>query len=377
MFQVLSIIMGTFLIISFEKAQTMQSNQAHKIQHKQEEVSYTNNAEGITLSGTLTIPDSANETFPAVVLIAGYGPNDRDVTGMGHKYFKVLAEHLTSQGIAVLRYDKRGVGKSTGNWANVTSKELAQDVLAGIEYLKTRSEINKNQIGLIGLSEGGLIATMVAAQSKDVNFMVLMAPYIALGVDNIVYQAGLQLRVDGASEEFIAGDKSLRSAIYTIAQQEIDKQAAGQHIRDAIVHYWAKLPDSMKRESERLSWAFTEPKIDMYVNIVTSPAYHFYLNYDPRPILEAIKVPTLAIVGSLDMTTSPAKIFPILKKAFEISGHKEYTLIELPNLNHVFQTCQTGALSEYATIKETMAPVALYTISAWVTKTITKHEKNS
>lgn len=349
MFQVLSIIMGIFLIISFEKAQTMQSNQAYQIQqslfdYKQEEVSYTNVSEEITLSGTLTTPNNANETYPAVVLIAGYGPNDRDVTGMGHKYFKVLAEHLTSQGIAVLRYDKRGVGKSTGNWADVTSKELAQDVLAGIEYLKTRSEIDKNKIGLIGLSEGGLIAAIVAAQSKDVHFTVLMAPYVALGVDNIVYQAGLQLQVDGASEEFIARDKSLRTTIYTIAQQGIDKQVAGQHIRDAIVHYLVNLPDSLKCESEKLSWAFTESKIDMYVNILTSPAYHFYLNYDPKPILEGIKVPTLVIVGSHDMTTSPTRVFPILKKAFEISEHKENTLIELPNLNYLFQTCQTGVL---------------------------------
>ncbi len=353
-------------IISIYYSRAIMNNKFYE-----EEVTYNNSPATedkqaiVSLSGTLTLPSSTG-VYPAVILIAGYGPNDRDVTGMGHKYFKVLAEHLTNKGIAVLRYDKRGIGKSTGNWAAVNSKDLAQDVLGGIAFLKTRKEINQDKIGLVGLSEGGLIASMVAAQSSDVSFAVLMAPYVALGVDNMAYQGSLQLRADGASSEFVEHDKALRVALYTVAQQEPDIQIAAQKMRTMIEEYVANLPQPQKLEAERLPWAFTEAKIDMWVNVLTSPAYRFCLTYDPTGILEAIKVPVLAIVGSLDVTTSPSKILPVLETAFKKSLHSDYTLIEVPDLNHTFQTCKTGALSEYETIKETMAPIALNTIADWI-----------
>lgn len=337
----------------------------------QEEVTYHNSPyataspDNVSLSGTLTLPSSTG-SYPAVILIAGYGPNDRDVTGMGHKYFKVLAEHLTNQGIAVLRYDKRGVGKSTGNWATVNSKELAQDVAGAIAFLKTRKEINHEKIGLVGLSEGGLIASMVASQSPDVAFAVLMAPYVALGVENMVYQASLNLRADGATPEFVESDKAVRTAMYTVAQQESNVQTAAQKMRRMIQEYEANLPQAQKLEAEKLPWALTGTKIDMWVNVVTSPAYRFCLTYDPTFMLEAIRVPILAIAGSRDLTAPPSKIFPVLETAFKKSGHSDYTLVELPDLNHVFQTCKTGAVAEYETIKETMAPAALNAISDWI-----------
>ena len=218
-----------------------------------------------------------------------YGPHDRDVTAMGHKLFKVIAEHLTSQGIAVLRYDKRGIGKSTGDWNSVTSKELAGDVLAGIEYLKTRDEIRHDAIGLIGLSEGGLIAAMVGAQSPDINFVVLMAPYVALGVDNLVYQSGEQLRADGASAEFIAHDQITRKAMYTIAKQEPNAQVAAQKIKELLTEYVVQLPASQKHEAAKLPWAFTESNIGMWSNVLLSVPYQFYLNYDPSAVLETLK----------------------------------------------------------------------------------------
>ena len=207
---------------------------------------------------------------------------------------------------------------------------------------------------------------MVAAQSSDVAFTVLMAPYVALGVDNMAYQASLQLRADGASSEFVEHDRALRVALYTVAQQEPDIQIAAQKMRKMIEEYVANLSQLQKREAEKLPWAFTEAKIDMLVNVLTSPAYRFCLTYDPTDILEAIKVPVLAIVGSRDVTTSPSKILPVLETAFKKSRHSDYTLIELPDLNHTFQTCKTGALAEYETIKETMAPIALNAISDWI-----------
>ena len=365
-----SLCLGTYFIAHNSSFSGM--NQM-KINHKEQEITYRNNAAGITLAGTLTLPYSQTKN-PAVILVPGYGPHDRDVTAMGHKLFKVIAEHLTSQGIAVLRYDKRGIGKSTGDWNSVTSKELAGDVLAGIEYLKTRDEIRHDAIGLIGLSEGGLIAAMVGAQSPDINFAVLMAPYVALGVDNLVYQSGEQLRADGASAEFIAHDQITRKAMYTIAKQEPNAQVAAQKIKELLTEYVVQLPASQKHEAAKLPWAFTESNIGMWSNVLLSVPYQFYLNYDPSAVLETLKIPVLTIVGSHDPITSPHKIVPVLTHAFEKSGHKDFTIIELPNLNHSFQTCKTGSMAEYATIKETIAPIALKTITDWIIKRTSLHK---
>lgn len=358
---ILSIFMGLNFYVYTNSYGIIKMNK----KYSEENVIYESTIAKISLSGTLTLPIT-DDKCPAVILIAGYGANDRDVTGMGHKYFKVLAEYLTEQGIAVLRYDKRGVGQSTGNWAAVTSKELAGDVFAGIAYLKTRTEVDHSSIGLVGLSEGGLIASIVGAESTDVAWVVLMAPFVALGVDNLVYQAGLQLKADSASVEFVENDAAMRTTVYTIAQQESNTQVAAQKIRETIVDYLAHLPEAQKLEAEKLPWAFTESRIDMYVPLLTSISYRFYLTYNPEAVLESLQVPVLALAGGNDLTTSPSKIFPILKQAFEKSGHRDYRIIELPNLNHCFQTCKTGALAEYATIKETMAPVALKIISDWI-----------
>jgi pimeloyl-ACP methyl ester carboxylesterase len=332
-----------------------------------EEVSYENVGDGITLSGTLTFPNAQPQsTFPVALLIAGYGSNDRDVTGMGHKYFMVLADYLTRKGIAVLRFDKRGVGKSTGDYTAVTSKELANDALSGVEYLKTRSEINHNQIGLIGLSEGGLIASMVAAQSKDVAFAVLMAPSVAMKVEDIVYHTQLQLCADGATEAFIESDRPVREAIYTIAAQEADREKAESLMQKIIADYLAKLPESQKLEAKTLPFAFTAQNASSFIKAFTSPAYRFFLTYDPSVILKQITVPVLALSSDRDWIMMPERAFPVLDRALQAAGNKDYTLLALPHLNHCFQTCKTGALAEYATIEETMSPVALKTIADWI-----------
>jgi len=170
--------------------------------YKEEEVVYENKEAGITLAGTLTLPRQECP-FPAVLLISGSGPQDRNETLLGHRPFLVLADYLTRRGIAVLRVDDRGVGESTGNISQATSEDFATDVLAGIEYLKNRKEINPMQIGLIGHSEGGFIAPMVAVQSPDVAFIVLMAGTGLTGEEILYLQGELMARAEGASEEAI------------------------------------------------------------------------------------------------------------------------------------------------------------------------------
>lgn len=332
--------------------------------YKEEEVFYENATAAVQLAGTLTLPPSG-VPCPAVVLIAGYGRNDRDMTGMGHKYFLVLADHLTRQGIAVLRFDKRGVGKSSGSYENATSQDFASDVQAGVEYLKTRKEINPDKIGLMGLSEGGLIASMVAAELKDIAFILLMAPAILTKIDDLVEMAGRQLRADGASEEFIAGDREVRSAIMSLVKQE-SVHVAHKKAKEIIATYLAELPEAQKSEADKLPFAFTAAKADMLISTFNSCWYRFFLAYDPAIAFRRIKIPVLAITGDKDWIVSPDKLFPLLSQWLQQANNKDVTLLKLPNLNHVFQTCQTGAIMEYGLIEETMSPLALKIIAEWI-----------
>ena len=334
----------------------------------QEEVSYRNNAADVTLTGTLTLPQ-ATTPVAAVVLIAGYGPSDRDAT-RANSYFKVLAEYLTEQGIAVLRYDKRGAGQSTGSYATATSRDFANDAFAGIAYLKTRTEVNVRKIGLVGISEGGLIAAMLAAESSDVAFTVLMAPAVDSSVESFVEQSSLQLRADGASIGFIERDKQIRRHIHTIVTQEADAVKAEEMLRAALTDYLASIPESDKVEATTLPFAFTEAKASMLVAVFNAQWYRFYWNYDAASALQRITTPLLCVNGTTDWIMSPRRAFARLEQSLPKAGNS--TLVELPNLNHCFQTCTTGALAEYATLKEAIAPVALKTIGDWIKVIINK-----
>ncbi len=348
-----------------ERIKTM--NSKNQITYHQEEVFFENTIDHITLAGTLTVPNNLT-SFPTVILIAGFGPNDRNLTGMGHTYFKVLAEYLTQQGIAVLRYDKRGVGQSTGDWSTVTSEDLARDVMAGIDYLKTREEIDSAKIGLIGFSEGGLIASLVASQCKNIAFAILMAPHVALGVHDLIYQAGLQLQADGASQDFIERDKHVRTIVYNIIKEEADQPKAQKMIHKVIMQYLQSLPTSQQEEAKKLPFAFTQENADMLIEKLTAPSYRFFTYYDPRNMLKEMQCAVLVIASPHDTIVSCEKTFPILQQAFNDSGNNNCTFIELPNLNHMFQTCKTGALAEYATIKETIAPTVMQIIAEWILK---------
>lgn len=341
--------------------------------YHEEEVSYENKAAGITLAGTLTMPQATGQ-FPVALLISGMGPNDRDYTTCGHKLYLVLADYLTRQGIAVLRIDKRGIGASTGVYdATVTSKDYAQDVLAGIAYLKTRPEINHNQIGLIGHSEGGMIASMVAAQSPDVAFVVSMAGALLTDIDSAVEQTGLQLKADGASNAMVAQDSVLRKNILSIVTLEKNDALAQMAMKEVFRAYWAALPDELKAEAAKLPFAFTEEKIAHMIPMFISPWYRFFLSYQPVEALKQIKVPMLALNGDRDWITS-VKTLQVLAKTLADAGNDDCTTLELPNLNHQFRTCVTGSLAEYMAEGETMAPVVLSTIADWIIARTIKKE---
>jgi uncharacterized protein len=335
----------------------------------EEEVVFQNEKDGVRLAGTLSLPFSKGP-FPAVVLSTGSGPQDRDETIFGHKPFRVLAHHLTRLGMAVLRADDRGVGKSTGNFSEATSEDFAFDALAGVEYLKTRKEIAQGEIGLLGHCEGGLIASIAAARSSDVAFVVMMAGPGLKGDQVVVGPGGVELEDVWMSAEVIAQNRAVQERIFAIIKQEKDRDVAETRIRkeaeifrDIASRIKAEAPESKRKTAETVAAA-----IEGQLPLFLSPWFRFYLMYDPRTALMNVKCPVLAVNGEKDIQIPAKENLDVIRHALEAGGNKDYTVLMLPNLNHLFQTARTGAISEYEQIEETISPVALDTVSDWILK---------
>jgi hypothetical protein len=327
-----------------------------------EEVSYQNPRAAITLAGTLTLPRGGGK-FPAVLLITGSGPQDRDEQVFGHRPFLVLADYLTRRGIAVLRADDRGVGKSTGDFRSGTSEDFAGDVLAGVDYLKSRKEIDPSQIGLIGHSEGGIIAPMVAARSKDIAFIVMMAGTGVTGEQVLYMQDSLISKAGGASDSAIHVSRALEEQIFTVIKQNASADSTEPALRKLVSEALANEPDMRKLDSNAINKA-----VEMQVRQLLSPWLRYFLTYDPAPTLKKVSCPVLAINGEKDFQVPPAQNLPAIEAALKEGGNKNYTVKELPGLNHLFQTASTGSPDEYVKIEETMAPMALSTIGDWILK---------
>jgi len=326
----------------------------------EKKVAYTNLKEGVKLAGTLTFP-SDKGVFPVVLLISGSGPQDRDGTLYGHRPFLVLADYLTRQGIAVLRVDDRGVRESTGIFSHATSEDFASDVLAGVEYLKTCKEIDPKKIGLIGHSEGGIIAPMVAVKSPDVAFIILMAGTGLTGEEILYLQGALISRAMGVSEEDIIKNRQFNEKIFSVLKEEEDSEIAEKRLRQMFMEDWEKMSDE---EKEQIS----DPEVFLKAQLqsLLSPWLKFFLTYDPKPTLSNVKCPVLAINGEKDLQVPPKENLSAIEEVLKVGGNQNYTIKELPGLNHLFQTTQTGVPSEYAKIEETISPVALKIIGDWV-----------
>jgi fermentation-respiration switch protein FrsA (DUF1100 family) len=325
-----------------------------------EDVTFLNSRDSINLSGTLTMP-STGTGFPAVVLISGSGPQNRDEELLGHKPFLVLADHLTKNGVAVLRYDDRGVGRSKGNFGKATSADFASDVNAAVQYLKSRKEIDGKKIGLIGHSEGGMIAPMVAAGSKDIGYIVLLAGTGVPGKDIIILQQQLIAKAEGvASEKDLAETAAFTEEIAKIVTSGKDEKTVSAEFIDFLKSTWQKLPDSAKQIYG------TEAVFLMQSAQMNTPWMRYFLSYDPATALEKIRIPVLALNGSKDLQVWPAQNLPAIEKALKKAGNKKYTVKELPGLNHLFQECTTGAPSEYEKIEMTMSTQVLDIVTTWI-----------
>jgi hypothetical protein len=335
-------------------------NPARPYPYKEEEVVYENRKAKIKLAATLTLPKGEGR-FPAVVLITGSGPQDRDETVFGHKPFLVLADHLTRRGIAVLRADDRGVGKSTGDFTKATSGDFAEDARAGLAYLKTRSRIDPKRIGLIGHSEGGMIAPMVAAECPDVAFVVMMAGIGQTGEQLLYSQSELILRTEGAGDNVVTVSRSLQEGMFKVLKQEKDNAVAEKKIRKLMEEAEAKLTEEESKWQKSLG-----PSREASVEIALSPWFRHFIAHDPRPVLMKVKCPVLAINGEKDVQVPPGENLGAIDKALKVGGNKDYTIRELKGLNHLFQTAKTGALGEYGMIEETISPTALKLIADWI-----------
>jgi len=327
----------------------------------EEEVVFKNVVANVSLSGTLTLPSKKGK-FPIAILISGSGPQDRDESYMGHKSFLVLSDHLTRQGIGVLRFDDRGHGKSTGDFGAATTADFAKDVLSAVKYLKSRKDVDLKHIGLIGHSEGGIIAPLVANQTKDVSFIVLLASTGISGTELSVMQSKT-LRGFPVDDE-VAYEKNTRKAIAIVTSNKSDEEIK----KEIGAHYNGFLRPILTNLSvpEKNINAF----IGNQVKASTKPWNRYFLSYNPADEFEKLKIPVLSLNGSKD-TQVDAKINQTgIKTALEKGKNKDYKIVELENLNHFFQECDTGKMNEYRKIEQTFSPVALKEIANWVLKRV-------
>ncbi len=333
--------------------------------YNSEEVLFENEVDGVVLAGTLTFPKEGNN-FPAVVMISGSGGQDRNEELLGHKPFLVISDYLTQNGIAVLRFDDRGIAQSTGNHETATSEDFAKDVLAAVNFLKTRKEIDKTKIGLIGHSEGGMIAPLVAVQTSDVAFIVMMA---GLGIpgDSILYLQGeLFQRAEGMPEEEIMKSLKMQRELFSIIKNSNNDEGLDNELKEIFNKEYAAMT-----EEEKNKLGDPEVYLNMQVKTLTSPWFKYLLRFDPAPVLEKVKCPVIAINGEKDLQVPPKENLSAIETALKKGGNSNFEIIELKGLNHLFQKSETGKISEYGQIEETISPLALQTMLDWIKK-ITK-----
>jgi dienelactone hydrolase len=324
-----------------------------------EEVLFTNIKDSVTIAGTLTLPQKTGK-FPVVVLISGSGPQNRDGEILGHKPFLVLADYLTRQGIGVLRYDDRGVYESTGDFSSTNSAGFSNDVESAVEYLKSRKEINIKQIGLIGHSEGGLIAPMVAARSEDIAYIILMAGTGIPGDELLITREELMLKTAKWDEKEIKAYSKKRKEIFDAIIKINDIEKLNKKLVTIYNNRFEKDPENIPVGLTKEQ--FINSKAKVWANVWMS----YFIKYDPAENLKKVTCPVLAINGEKDVQVPSKKNLEAIKKHLESNGNKNVTIREFSSMNHLFQECKTGSPNEYSKIEQTFSPIALEEISSWI-----------
>lgn len=329
--------------------------------YMEENVSFKSEAGDFMMGGTLTIPEG-EEPFPGVILISGSGSQNRDEEIFGHKPFKVLADHLSSNGIAVLRYDDRGIGQSAGNPLGATSADFAKDAYGAFKYLADRKETDNEKLGIIGHSEGGLIAFMMADSNKEIDFIISMAGPGTKGSTVLEDQSQHISRLNNVSEEVIKQNEEINGNIYRIMEKEENPTAGVNEINLFLREYLEKQGEAEEVVEQVMA------NIHNTVNPSTYPWLRFFSMSDPNDYFPGIKCPVLAINGGKDCQVMAEKNIDAITKGIMANGNENVTGMVFPELNHMFQHSDTGLVDEYGDIEETMSPEVLETILQWIKK---------
>ena len=327
-----------------------------------EDVTFENAGAKVSLAGTLTLP-KGDGPFPAVVLVSGSGPQDRDETLFGHKPFLVLADHLTRQGVAVLRYDDRGVGKSTGDHAKATTADFATDAAAAVAYLHGRKEIDAKRVGIAGHSEGGLIAPIVAADHPEkVAFIVLLAGTGLPGYAVLDRQRADTLKAAGLNAETVAVYAAMYAKINPVAVGPGTVAERKVKIREIVKATGEAMPEAMKAAT-----GLAKPEVaGQAADALTGPWMDAFLRYDPAPALKRVKCPVLAVNGTLDLQVAADENLPAIEAALMAGHNPPAKFVALPGLNHLFQPAKTGGIDEYPRIETTFDEAAMTLVAEWV-----------
>ena len=330
------------------------------------EVFYENHVAGIALAGSLTIP-STRFRVPAVVLV-GNGVCDRDLSVGRHRTFRALAHHLARCGVAVLRSDGRGVGKSQGKpWPANTKQDLASDLRAALRCLRNQAGIDPNRVGIVGHSEGGTLATVVAANSRDVAFLVILGTPGLPGGDVLCDQISHIAPIFGVRESTTSDYVRLMNQAYNILQQSVIPSGVRRNLETVFETYDARTSKRDKESLRRSGYNVPDNSKDFAASILL-PWMKDFLIYDPRPALEQVRCPVLSLIGEKDLQVLAIENSSAIRGALLAGRNQDYTVSILEGLNHLLQTARTGSPAEYELIDETIAPLALTTVSAWILK---------
>ena len=317
-------------------------------------VKFENTRANVKLAGTLTRPQGAGP-FAAALLVAGSGKQTRDEFVAGHRIFLVLSDYLTRRGLAVLRYDKRGVGQSTGGFDQATTLDFAEDAAAGMEFLKGRKDIDPKCIGAIGHSEGGLIMPTLAVNWPDAAFVVMLAGVATSGQELLQRQDYLVGKAQGLTDEELAKHAEMFTRWFELLNQGKDGVEIERQLRPLV----------------ELTCKGDKKEIDQQVADFYSPWWRCFLTHSVTPALEKVRCPLMALNGSKDIQVPPTENLRAIARAMTVSGNTDFVIREMPGLNHGFQHCQTGSPKEYSKIEETMSLEVLQMVGDWILQHVT------
>lgn len=321
--------------------------------YREEEVQITNPPSGVVLAGTLTCPAPKATKSPAVLLLSGSGPQDRDGTVAGHRPFRLLADHLTRHGFVVLRTDDRGVGQSSGHWATATLEDLAADASAAVAFLKAREEVDSQRVVLVGHSLGGIVAAMVGRQGEVAALVLLAAPALP-GREVLHLQSERFLRAAGAGKKDIAKAREINARAYEIVARAENEELAAEQIRGILRAQAGMVPE----------------RVEAQVHMLLSPSFRSFLLFDPKQVFPSVRTPLLAIYGEKDLQVPAREHSQALRQLLPKDAAGRQEILVLPGLNHLFQEARKGTPEEYATIEQTMSPKVLDAISGWLLQNV-------